>query len=84
MHAPPTLPASRWALLKRVVAVVTGPALDAEFPIPSSPEHALFNAARSRACPMGSLLALAQTLGTALDFRSGVDPCQRMTLRIQD
>ena len=33
---------------------------------------------------MGSLLALAHTLDTALDFRSGADPCERTALRIQD
>lgn len=33
---------------------------------------------------MGSLLALAHTLDTALDIRSGVDPCEWMALRIQD
>ena len=33
---------------------------------------------------MGSPLASAHRLGTALDFRSGADPCESMALRIQN
>lgn len=33
---------------------------------------------------MGSPLVPAQTLDTTLDFRSGVDPCARMALRIPE
>ena len=54
VHEPSTLPASvAGRSSKRVVAVDPGPALDAAFPISPSREQALFNAARSRACPHG-------------------------------
>jgi hypothetical protein len=53
------------------------PALD-----PAITEHACFTPPAVVFALVGSLLVPAQTLDTALDFRSGAAPCERMALRI--
>lgn len=82
-HAPSTFasPAAGRSL-KRVKAVD----LPTRHPMPASDpaitEHACFTPQAAVFALVGSPLVLAQTLDTALDFRSGAAPCERMALRI--
>ncbi len=50
-------------------------------PDPAITEHACFTPPAVVFALVGSLLVPAQTLDTALDFRSGAAPCERMALR---
>jgi len=61
---------------------ISRPGTRCRLPIPPSPEHACFTPPAAVLALMGSPLVSAQTPDTALDFRSGVDPCGRMALRI--
>ncbi len=74
----------RRAFLKRATAFDT----TGRHPMPHRcSRHRLSTRSTQRAVVfalLGSTRALAHRLGTALDIRSGVDPCESMALRIQN
>ncbi len=74
------------ALWLGALGSVSRPSIDrpgtrCRFPIPPSPEHACFTPPAVVLALLGSPLVPAQTPDTALDFRSGADPCALMALR---
>lgn len=73
---------SGWALLKRVEAVDLPTRHPMPAPDPAITEHACSTPQAVVFAPMGSPLVFALTFDTALDFRSGAAPCERMALRI--
>jgi hypothetical protein len=85
VHAPLALPAfPRWALPKRAMVFEHAVGTRCRTAVPAIPLSMRSTHRTAVFVFLGSPCDFAHELDTALDFRSGADPCEWLALRIQN